>query len=154
VKKLLLAVMALSLTGCWETGVNEKIGSITKLGRQGRIEACKTWEGEIIRGGMSGGSGSFGASFGFTVEDLTLLPLLKEALNTPGSEVKITYRTEWMTFCRSESQDHFVTAVEFMNKKPVAAASTAAGATTVSTDVIRDIIREELAKMFQAAAKQ
>ena len=69
-RKSLLAYALLStvtLSGCIDTGSGEKIGSIVKLAQEGVW--CKTWEGEIIRGGLSNGSGVNGQSFRFTIED-------------------------------------------------------------------------------------
>lgn len=106
---LLAAVACLSMTGCGTKGTGEKVGIVTKLARTGFF--CKTWEGQIIRGGFNSGSGAAGAPFEFTVEDPKLLPIIQHALENQ-QEIKLTYREELMTFCRSDSDDNFVTSVQ------------------------------------------
>ena len=59
--------LAVATTACWSMGSGEKIGVVTKLARHGVF--CKTWEGQIVRGGLNGGSGVVGAAFDFTIED-------------------------------------------------------------------------------------
>lgn len=114
-KKLLIAaLMALSLTGCIENGTGEKIGVITKIAKQGFF--CPTWEAEIIRGGFSGGSGVNGASFHFTVNSDAEAKLITEAMEGQ-KEVKIHYRSEVFTFCRTES-GHFMTELGIVDNKP------------------------------------
>ncbi len=110
-KRSVLAVLASSilLSGCWETGTGEKVGVVTKLAKTGLF--CKTWEGEIIRGGLTDGSGAMGQSFQFTIEDESLVPIIQDAVKH-GKEVRIQYRSEAITWCRSDSGDHFLTKVE------------------------------------------
>src|SRR5882724_7912683 len=67
-------VFGIAGTSCDSPGINishgtgTKIGQIVKLSKQGWSR--KTWEGQLIRGGMSDGSGSFGTTpFDFTVEN-------------------------------------------------------------------------------------
>jgi hypothetical protein len=103
------ASLLLLLGGCWETGNGEKIGTITRLNKRGVF--CQTWEGEIIRGGLNTGSGVMGAAFHFTVEDPSLVPLVEQAMNSQ-QEVKIGFRSEGMTFCRSDSDNYFLTRIE------------------------------------------
>lgn len=102
----------LFLTGCWDTGNGEKIGSVTRLQHSGVI--CKTWEGIIQRGGINNGSGVMGAEFHFTVEDDALAEQVQKAM-VAQQEVKIAYRGELTTFCRSDSQDIFLTKIEPLN---------------------------------------
>jgi hypothetical protein len=108
-----LALFSLILTGCWDTGSGEKIGNIVKLARTGAY-GCPTWEAEIIRGGFSGGSGVNGTSFHFTIEDTSLLPAVKKAMES-RQEVKITYSSEMMTVCRSDSDNHFLKTIAPMD---------------------------------------
>jgi hypothetical protein len=101
-RKILMFILPLFLSGCLVTGQGEKRGEIVKLAQEGVV--CKTWEGELIRGGMSNGSGSFGVRpFAFTVENLNLLEKVKFALEN-NKEVKLVYHHEAFTFCRSERQ--------------------------------------------------
>ncbi len=101
-KLVLLCVITLSLVGCWDKGGGEKVGSIIKLNRQGFF--CKTWEAEIIRGGLNTGSGVVGTAFHFTIEDDSLAKQVEQAMNSQ-QEVRITYRFEAVTWCRSDSPD-------------------------------------------------
>ncbi len=110
---MLSAAVALcfTLTGCGDQGQGEKNGTITKLANTGLF--CKTWEAEIIRGGLNSGSGVIGAAFDFTIEDDALLKKVQQAFDQQR-EVRIHYRTEVVTFCRSDSSDHFLTSIEFV----------------------------------------
>jgi hypothetical protein len=117
-KKMILAaiVAATTLTGCLKTGDGEKIGMVTKLAKQGVM--CPTYEGEIVRGGLNGGSGVNGASFHFTVESEDMAKKVKEAMEGQ-KEVKITYSSEFATLCRSDSGNHFLTSIDVIEKKAV-----------------------------------
>ena len=106
---LLIATSSILLTGCWDMGGGEKIGSITRLQRTGVF--CKTWEGEIIRGGLNSGSGVVGTAFHFTVEDDALAQQVQKAMEAQ-QEVKISYHQEGFTLCRSDSGDDFLTKIE------------------------------------------
>lgn len=109
---LLVALSAILLAGCWDTGGGEKIGSITRLNRAGVF--CKTWEGEIIRGGLNTGSGVMGQAFHFTIEDDSLAKDVEKYMLSQ-QEVKITYRSELNTWCRSDSHGVFLTKIEPLN---------------------------------------
>lgn len=109
---IVLALAAsLMLSGCGDTGGGEKNGTITKLATSGVF--CKTNEMEIVRGGLNGGTGVNGSSFDVTIEDPKLLEIAQKAITT-GAEVQITYRTEFMTFCRSDSHDAFLTGIKII----------------------------------------
>lgn len=120
---LVLPVLAVSfvlLTGCGinlSPGTGEKVGQIVKLNKQGLIR--ETWEGQLIRGGMNNGSGSFGmVPFEFTIDDDSILQKVKDALDKQ-TEVKIKYRMEGLySFFRTDSGGHFITGIEtVVNKK-------------------------------------
>jgi hypothetical protein len=111
-KKILIIVLCLSITGCWETSKGEKIGTIVKLAAEGVI--IKTWEGELIRGGMNNGSGSFGGSFHFTVETPALIEKAQEALRNQR-EVRIKYHKEMFSWLRTENKEsYFVDEIEII----------------------------------------
>lgn len=96
-------------------GTGEKVGSIVKLSEVGIF--CKTWEAQLVRGGMANGSGSFGVQpFDFTIENGALVEQVRAAMEA-SQEVRLHYRTEGVTFCRSESENHFVTAIEPLGAK-------------------------------------
>lgn len=117
---------SLLLSGCGDTGGGEKNGTVTKLAVSGLF--CKTHEMEIVRGGLNSGTGVNGSSFDVTIEDPALLKIAQEAIKT-GAEVQITYRTEAITFCRSDSHDAFLTGIKII--RPGIAGS-ATGKTTPS----------------------
>lgn len=105
-------IAGLALVGCKDTGSGEKIGVVTKIAKHGFF--CKTWEGEIVRGGMTGGTGVNGQAFHFTVQDPALVEKVHESM-LAQSEVKLTYRTEFSTVCKSESPDNaFLTNIEVL----------------------------------------
>lgn len=111
---LLAAIVVGSMgTGCVNVshGKGEKIGQVVKFSQQGFIR--DTWEGQLIRGGMSGGSGSFGTvPFNFTVEGSGLVKKVQEYMRDQ-TEVVITYRIEGVySPFRSESSGHFLIGVE------------------------------------------
>ena len=101
---LCVAAISLALSGCWEISKGDKVGIIVKCANEGVL--VKTYECELIRGGMQDGSGSFGKSFHFTAENKSDLPMLEDALNNQR-EVHITYHQEWWTFpWRSETENN------------------------------------------------
>ena len=115
-----LVLVALVATGCSTNespGTGEKIGQIVKLSKQGLL--CKTWEGQIIRGGISDGSGAFGTvPFDFTIESDEMAQKAKEYMQNQ-TEVLIKYRIELVyALCSSESAGYFVTSIEPAPKKP------------------------------------
>jgi hypothetical protein len=108
---ILLASASLSLSSCYEVGTGEKNGTITKFAKTGFF--CKTWEAEIQRGGLNSGSGVIGAPFDFTVEDPSLVQKVQDAIDSQR-EVRIHYRSEFNSFCRSDSQDHFLVSIDYV----------------------------------------
>lgn len=106
------------LIGCGvnsQPGDGQKIGQIVKLSKVGIVK--ETWEGQLIRGGMSGGSGSFGTvPFDFTVDSIILLPKVQAAMSNQ-TEVIISYRSEFVySAFRSDSSGHFLTGIEEVKK--------------------------------------
>lgn len=97
---------------CHDTGTGEKVGQIIKLNKQGVF--CQTYEAELIRGGLNNGSGASSTIFDFTIEDEKLIPAIQDALDKQY-EVKLKYRMEFATWCRSDSENHFLTGIERMN---------------------------------------
>lgn len=110
-KLLLLACAALLLQGCWETSKGTKVGIIVKCASEGILS--KTYECELVRGGVSDGSGTLGKSFHFTAEHSEMFSVLDDALNNQR-QVRIKYHTELMAApWRTETENAaFVDAVE------------------------------------------
>lgn len=109
---LVLVVVALVFTGC---GLNNpangsKIGQVVKITKSGVFS--KTWEAELIRGGMSGGSGSFGVTpFDFTIESESQAKEIQDYMDKQ-TEIIITYRSEGVySVFRSDSGGHFLETV-------------------------------------------
>lgn len=102
------AILMTSLSGCYintDPGKGKKIGRIVKFSKQGMI--YKTWEGELIRGGLNDGTGSFGTSFHFTVEDSNMAEQAIYAFENQY-EVIIDYRKEFIhSITRSEGSDAY-----------------------------------------------
>lgn len=125
VKSIAVAMALAALGGCVETAEGEKIGMITKIAKQGLV--CPTWEAEIVRGGFNGGNGVNGQAFHFTVADEESAKKIRAAMESQ-KEVKITYRAELASVCRSDSNSTFMTSFEVIERKePVPAPSPAAG---------------------------
>lgn len=112
-KIILIGLLALFLQGCWEVSKGEKIGTIVKLAKEGLI--IGTWEAELIRGGINNGSGSFGTTFHFTIENSALVEIASKALNQQ-QEVIIKYHKELITLWRAESDNYFLDSIEIVNK--------------------------------------
>lgn len=148
-KSIAMALMVASLSGCLETGTGEKIGMITKIAKQGAL--CPTWEAEIVRGGFSGGNGVNGQAFHFTVGDEETANKIRAAMESQ-KEVKITYRTELASICRSDSGSTFMTSVEVIERKePAPAAGSATGASGSSATIRRLLeVQAELLKELAA----
>jgi hypothetical protein len=138
-KNSIAALACLSLSACGNLGTGEKVGQVVKLAQTGVF--CKTWEGEIVRGGYNGGSGVQGAAFNFTIEDPALVKQIQDALDGQY-EIRLYYRTEMVTFCRSDSDDHFVTKVEVLNRAPKQNATVGGNISATTTDVIKILVEQ------------
>ena|SRR3989338_813487 len=108
---LLLTVTVSSCGGNISPGDGEKIGQIIKVSKQGMIS--KTWEAQLIRGGMVGGSGSFGVvPFDFTIESELVAQKVIEYMQNQ-TEVLIKYRMEGVySVFRTDSQGYFLISIE------------------------------------------
>lgn len=83
------------------TDKGKKIGTVIKLSQSGVF--VKTWEAEMIKGGMNGGSGAFGVKpFFFTVRDLNLLPAIEASFNSQ-KEIVLSYHEELACLWDSEA---------------------------------------------------
>jgi hypothetical protein len=112
-QRILIAMLSITLTNCGDCGNEAHVGSVVKLGKTGAI--CKTWEAEIVRGGLNNGSGGVSATaFNFTIEDQKLVDLVQDAFDKQY-EIKVEAHDEAVTLCRSDSDGKFATAITRMD---------------------------------------
>lgn len=100
-KKFVALLLPLALAGCGEYSDGVRIGTIQKFSYKGLV--AKTWEGEMLLGGLkrktsSTSDGGITTSmvanvWNFTVEDPAIIAKLKEAMDS-GAQVQIKYRQE------------------------------------------------------------
>lgn len=110
---LLILPLTFLLSGCYEIENGEKVGSIVKFSKAGFF--IKTYDGELIRGNLNSGTGSFGRPFEFAVENSNVIKIIEEEMKK-GKEVKIKYHQEFFTFLRNNDGDnYFVDDVEILN---------------------------------------
>jgi hypothetical protein len=115
--KYIIALLLLSsCTLRTDPGNGKKIGRIVRLSQQGLF--FKTWEGELIRGGLNDGSGSIGQSFYFTIEQNHLLPTALKAFEEQ-KEVVMDYHCEFISsITRSENcNPYFVDSIKFVEAR-------------------------------------
>lgn len=90
---LVLIIILVAVSGfriAFNTTEGEKVGQVFSVNKQGFIS--KTWEAELIRGGMNSGSGSFGIKpFDFTVPTDKLAALVHQYAES-RTEVIVKYR--------------------------------------------------------------
>jgi hypothetical protein len=96
---LFAIVLLIASVGCSDNYSNgSRVGTITKFSRRGFW--CKSWEGEIVSGGLRRNSegGSEANVFRFSVEDdkTNILSIIGAAVDS-GKRVKLDYRqtTYW-----------------------------------------------------------
>ena len=87
----------------------EKIGSIVKVSKEGIV--CKTWEAQLIRGGMNNGGGSFGTHpFDFTLSDKKLIDIAQQAMSDQ-KEIIVKYHKQAISPCASGSDGYFADSI-------------------------------------------
>ena len=92
-------------------GTGEKVGQIVRMTNEGIV--CKTWEAQLIRGGLNNGSGAFGVTpFEFTIIDPLMAEKVQDYMDSQ-QEVKITYITSgFYKTCSSGSGGDFLVSIE------------------------------------------
>jgi predicted small secreted protein len=112
-KTLVCSIVLLLATACGintSPGYGEKIGQIVKVSRVGMFS--DTYEAEIMRGGLQGGSGTVGQSFHFTIPSKEMADQAQKMMEGQ-KEVLLKYRAEGLfSLSRTESQGHFATSIE------------------------------------------
>lgn len=92
-------------------GRGEKVGQIVRYTEEGIV--CKTFEAQLIRGGLNSGSGAFGIKpFEFTVTDPAMMQKVAQYMDSQ-EEVRITYDIDGIyATCNSGSGGNFLTSIE------------------------------------------
>lgn len=107
----IVAIILINPVKCTsKPGEGEKIGQVVKVNKEGWFS--KTYEAELIRGGLSNGSGTVGTqSFNFTVPS-NLVKDVKEFMNTQ-QEVVINYDIDYICLkLNSASNCTFLTDIK------------------------------------------
>jgi hypothetical protein len=124
-RHLLIIAACLPLAGCFDYSDGDRVGTIVKFSYKGVI--CKTWEGELLIGGMkrktqtstdSNGNISSSSTMAlnvmeFTVENPELIQPIINAMEA-GKQVRLTYKQELFTICRSDGDDSFVQSIKVL----------------------------------------
>ncbi len=114
---VVLILATITITGC---GLNSpasgtRNGQIVMLKKEGIFS--KTWECEILKGGMNNGSGSFGQPFYFTVESESDAKLLQAAMDSQ-QEIIIHYHKAGFYWCvSSASEGDFMDSFQVVTNK-------------------------------------
>lgn len=118
-KKIIITAIlgALTFSGCGVYSEGEKIGQITSIQESGIF--CKTTEVTIVRGGFNNGNGVNGQISHFTVENNPeLVKVLTSAMNN-NQEIKVSFRQEFISLCRSDSDNIFAKEATTLDGKPL-----------------------------------
>lgn len=110
---LLLVVLAMCSCGVnCNPGDGTKVGQIVKLSNEGMV--WKTWEGQLIRGGMTSGSGTVGTvPFDFTIQDEAVLAAAQKYMDSQ-TEVIVHYHIRGIFVVASSGSGggYYVTSIE------------------------------------------
>jgi hypothetical protein len=115
-KKIICAsVFALALAGCSYSD-GERYGTVTKFSKKGIF--CKTWEGELVMGGMrsrlsdDGNSSTATANiFEFSVIDDSVVKKVREKLES-GERATLIYEQELMPAICQRGTSYVITGVK------------------------------------------
>lgn len=118
---LMLLFCTISLSACTENyGNGERIGMVTRFSKKGVI--WKSWEGalNLTQTGMNSSGEPFLFSIDNDREDPHVTTMIDSAANQ-GWKVKLTYHEvagkNW--FSNRGDTDHFITAVDVLDRNPV-----------------------------------
>ena len=108
-KKLLLAVAAtafLSACGVLTYSEGDRAGVVTKLSKKGVV--CKTWEGELLMGGINQFAAPAANVFHFSVVDENIVDDLKVVMEQQ-KPVRLTYKQVLLPwFCDQQTEYQIV----------------------------------------------
>lgn len=113
--KYVILALSLMLTACnipYSSG--ERAGTVSKFSYKGLV--CKTWEGQLLLGGMKtvrtdNGSVVVANTFEFTVSDVRVVQSIEEAL-TSGKRVTLKYEQVIAPSPCSSDTGYFITGVQ------------------------------------------
>lgn len=99
-----VVVILFSLTECnGSPARGQKVGQLVKVASQGFF--VKTCEAELVKGGLTGGSGTVGAApFDFTISDEALVNKAEQYMRNQ-TEVVISYKVAYFWW-RFSSENH------------------------------------------------
>lgn len=112
------SVAAVALVAGWFTFTNYsdgvRSGQVVKFSKKGTFPGCKTWEGELVLGGLRGMAATDGTGaniFTFTVSDNEVAKKIQKKLDT-GEHAVVTYvQPHWNWPCTTDT-GYFVTDVK------------------------------------------
>ena len=125
-KRLAILALCFPLAACFDYSDGDRVGTVVKFSKKGLL--CKTWEGELLVGGMRRQSQTTVDSQGnphisstmvlnvmqFTVEKLELVQPMIDAMES-GKPIRLTYHQELITICRSDGSDSFVQSIKVLD---------------------------------------
>lgn len=105
--------LVISLAGCWTTQEGDKHGVLVKVAKEGSLWG--TYEGELIRGGLTDASGANGSAFHFTFGQLksSLVKKAQESLSQ-NKPVVLKYHCEKFVAPWRGETNCFADALEVM----------------------------------------
>lgn len=113
---LLLATSAAMLTACGPTySDGERTGTVSKISYKGVV--CKSWEGELVMGGLrstrdtEGRRGVAANIFLYSVKDEQIVSKIKEAART-GARTTLTYDQKLLPEICGRKTSYVITGVE------------------------------------------
>lgn len=118
-KKFLLgtAVLIATIAGYFtfaDYSNGQRAGQVVKFSYKGTIPGCKTWEGELVLGGLRGQSAvdDSGANiFRFTASSNAVIEKIQHKLET-GEHALLTYREPYWNAPCTTATGYFVTEVK------------------------------------------
>lgn len=116
IKLIVVCVFLLYVVGCGmiDYSDGDRAGVVTKLSHKGIF--CKTWEGELLMGGLMQGSNdvTIGTNqFYFSVKDENVIKQIQEKMIT-GEHVVLTYKQTMFRFPFSciQQTNYLITGVK------------------------------------------
>ena len=117
--RFVLVVCALTMTGCVGCGADysggDRTGTVTKLSRTGLVR--KSWEGELLLGGMTAGSNGATVANVWAFHASGLMAAQIQQATAHGERVRLHYR-QWAMSPMGQDSDYDVTSVDVVTPAP------------------------------------